>query len=76
MNVAKKAKIKKPKPYRTTHRFGILNPWGDFWTPETFTTEAKAEAYIYAYWKKHGDAKVHQYKIVPARVTVSLFEPR
>lgn len=65
---------KRPKPYRTTKamkRFGILNPYGDFWTAETFTSEAEARRYIISWWKNAGGVEVDRFKIVPARVTVS-----
>lgn len=69
--MAKKVKKpKRPKPYRAI-RFGILNPYGDVWTPETFDTEDAAKRYVTEWWKQVGGPRADKFKIVRARVTVS-----
>jgi hypothetical protein len=64
---------KKAKPYRTQSRYGILNPSGDIWSPETFDHAEAAKAYLKRFWsdfpKEYRD--VSRFKIVRVRVTVS-----
>lgn len=65
---------KKPKPYRMSGRYGILNPYGDLWTPETFTTVMGAKNYATKYWRDFpGKTKVNpsEFLIVEVAVTVS-----
>jgi len=66
-------KVKKPKPARG-RAFGILNPWGDVWTYETFETEGEARAYIAAFWLHpgFGPQDLSKFKVVPVRVVVSV----
>lgn len=66
---------KKSKPYRSTSRFGILNPYGDIWSPETFDTEAEAMAYVEQFWRDtKGVTDLSRFKPVRVRVTVSAFQ--
>ena len=48
--------------------FGILNPWGEFWTHETFTSEIAAQRHIDAYWPAPDDRK--GFIVVPVRVVI------
>lgn len=64
---------KKRKP-RTASRdgFGILNPYGDFWGPNLFDTEADAKAHFDAFWRGVKDAPDwSRYRVVPARQRIS-----
>lgn len=66
---------KKPKPYRR-ERLGIINPYGDIWTSETFDTEQAARKYIADFWRGlQGEADIDQFKVVPVVVRVSALEP-
>lgn len=58
--------MKKP---RSTARevYGILNPYGDVWTTETFDTEEAARKHVRDFWHSMPDG----YRIVRARVRVS-----
>lgn len=68
-------KAKRPKPYRTTKRFGILNPSGDMWTVNTFETSNAAQRHLEAFFgKPHIGLK--KFKIIPVRVTVSALSCR
>lgn len=66
---------KRPKPARG-EAWGILNPWGDFWTYETFATELEAREYVRRFWNSPGflaePRDLSAYRIVRAKVTVSL----
>lgn len=67
---------KRPKPLRVK-RFGILNPWGDLWSYETFDTVDAAGAHIAQFWKFSKDTDVSKFRVVPVRVTVSVIaEPK
>lgn len=63
---------KRPKPARG-EAFGILNPYGDIWTHDTFHTEADARAYIVAFWRNVRSPSVDPsaFKVIPVKVTVS-----
>lgn len=54
--------------------FGILNPWGDVWTHETFDTEERAAHYVVRFWRDFPGVKrdTSQFKVVPVKVTVSI----
>lgn len=64
-------KAKRPKPARGK-ALGILNPYGDLWTYETFQTEELARAYIKAFWAPidHGP-DLSKFTVIPVKVTVS-----
>jgi len=69
----------KAKPYRSDDRFGILNPFGDLWTPETFATPKAAADYLFAFWRGGGFGEAYReprqigkFKVVPVKVTVSV----
>lgn len=63
---------RKPKP-ATGGAWGILNPYGDVWTHDTFHTKEEARAYLEAFWNQPGFAPqdLSRFKIVPVRVRVS-----
>lgn len=66
-------KASRPKGYIDTKRFGVLNPWGDIWTSETFTSEAKARKHIEDFWRGIDDAgDLTRFKVVPVRVHVTV----
>lgn len=60
---------KKPAPYRM-ERFGVLNPYGDVWSPETFDTPEEAERHVREFWKDQKGKDLSIFKIVPVGVTV------
>lgn len=64
--------VKRPKPARG-EAWGILNPWGDFWTYETFGNEAAAVAYIENFWRGFPGTSpdLRRFKVVRAKITVS-----
>lgn len=66
--------MKEPKkiatPYRCK-RYGILNPFGDVWTPETFDTMDEARQHVASFWASKPDHDLSKYTIVPVRVTVA-----
>lgn len=67
---------RKPKPARGT-AFGILNPWGDLWTYETFRTREAAARYVASFWAGNPSAPdLSKFKVVPVRVTVSVLRQR
>lgn len=58
---------KKPK---SAHKdgYGILNTYGDFWSPNLFEDEEEAKAYFYRFWRGVKDAPDwSKYRVVPAR---------
>jgi hypothetical protein len=63
---------RRPKPARGA-AFGILNPYGNVWTFESFPTEAAAREYLEAFWRNpgFGPQDTSKFQIVPVRVTVS-----
>lgn len=70
---------RRAKPYRSDRRFGILNPWGELWTDDTFLSEADAREHIVWFWSQPGfrgqyrtAEALAKFKIVPVRVTVSV----
>lgn len=58
-----------PRPYRMD-RFGILSPYGDIWSCNTFGTEDEARQYIADYWRGTG-VRLDTFKVVPVEVVVS-----
>jgi len=64
---------RKPKGLTSKGRFGILNPWGTIWTPETFDTRQAASTYVERYWADFGpgarDPK--DFEVVPVSVRVT-----
>lgn len=59
-----------PKPYRAP-RYGILNHFGEIWTPETFATEELAGSYLKLCSKTNPSWKLGNHKVVPVTVTVT-----
>jgi hypothetical protein len=58
-----------PAPYQMD-RYGIANPWGDIWTPETFDTMDAARRYIDNYAEKNRKMDMSRHKVVRVAVTV------
>lgn len=52
-------------------RFGILNHFGDVWTPETFHTAEEAQAYLEKERKGWGGDGLARHKVVAVTVTVT-----
>lgn len=67
---ARKTTLKKPGAYKC-RRYGILNPYGDVWTPDTFNTMLGAEQHVRDFWAKQPDHDLSKYKVVVVNVTVS-----
>lgn len=63
---------KKPKGYTDERRFGILNPHGDIWTSDTFTSEEAARRHIADFWRNIRNAgDLTRFKVIPVRVHVT-----
>ena len=65
-----KKPTKEPKPYQMK-RFGILNPYGDIWSPETFSTEAEAKRHVENFWRGTKRTNLSAFKIIKVNVTVA-----
>ena len=66
-----------PKPISSAdykiERFGILNAGGEFWTPDTFTSEDDAIEHVRDFWKldqRSADRFLKTCQIIPVIVTV------
>lgn len=68
---------KKPKGARGT-AWGILNPWGDVWTHNTFTTSMAASAHIDEFWDQPGFGPTDRskFRVVPVEVQVTYSPPK
>lgn len=67
--------MKKSEPYRAIDRYGILNPYGDVWSPDTFSTIALAERHVREFWRGVSNPpNFAKFKIVRVRVTVSAYQ--
>lgn len=70
--------FRRAKPARSTGCtvFGILNPYGDLWTWQTFGSEEEARAHVRDFWRgMQGEANTDQFTIIPVKVTVSDARP-
>lgn len=69
-----KVTIKAPRS-NSKDGYGILNKYGDFWSPHLFTSEGAAKEYLIEYWKQPGfektRAKLSDFKVVPARSRIT-----
>lgn len=55
--------------------WGILNPFGDFWTYQTFSSEAWARQYIKDFWAGNKNKPdLATFTPVPVTVTVTAIE--
>lgn len=63
-------KTKTPRPYKM-ERFGILNPWGQIWSCNTFETADDARKYLYDFFAKSEDHDTSRFKIIPVNVTIT-----
>lgn len=66
----RRAAPKRPTPYRS-RRYGILNPYGDIWSPVTFATIEEAKSHIESFWSFDPKRDLSVFAVVPVRVTVS-----
>jgi hypothetical protein len=66
---------KRPKPARG-EAYGILNPWGDLWTHDTFQTEALARKHIEDFWRNFPSppTDLSRFKVIRVKVTVSALQ--
>lgn len=60
---------KKPKPYKM-RRFGIISPYGDVWTCQTFDSREAARQHVADFWKDIGGADLSRYMVARVEVTV------
>lgn len=67
MTKTKAAKI--PEPYECSNRYGILNPYGDVWSPETFDSMDAALKHLTKFWGPRDD--LSRFTVIPVRVIVS-----
>ena len=69
--------IRDPIEPRTEHTlFGILNPYGQFWTHETFTTPEKARDYIETFWARNANKPdTSKFEVIPVILTISAVTP-
>jgi hypothetical protein len=51
--------------------YGILNAYGEPWTPRTFGTQGAAQAYL-----DNSDFKTAKHRVVPVRVTVRVIQQK
>ena len=68
-------KHKRAKPaYRDG--FGIVDPYGQFWSTGIFETEEAARDMFNRFWGDNKDATLwSSYRVVPARLTISEITP-
>lgn len=59
----------------TWSAFGILNAYGEPWTPRTFDNAKDADAYLSEKRKNWGSKGLDRHKVVPVRVTVRIASP-
>jgi len=57
---------KRPKTATITG-YGILNPYGDMWTPEVFSTIGGARGHLERFWHFQPGQDLSKFKIVRAR---------
>ena len=56
--------------------WGILNPWGDVWTTNTFETEEAARAHVREFWARFPEQRdLTKFKPVRVKVHVSVATP-
>lgn len=62
---------KHTRPYEVPYpRFGILNPYGQIWTHNTFDSEADAKGYLERFWEKTPD-NLPGFKVIKVVVTIT-----
>jgi hypothetical protein len=53
------------------HSFwGIINPYGDPWSPTVFQTKEQAFSYLRAFWPSKTDSELSAFKIEQVKVTI------
>lgn len=60
---------KAPEPVEpvVVHRWGIIGPYGNIWTPDTFAKPEDAEDHLRSFWGRQG---FDGYYAAPVEVTV------
>ncbi len=78
MGEGRARKFRRAKPARSSgcQVFGILNPYGNLWTWETFASESEARDYVRRFWlSMPGTTDLSKFKVIPVKVTVSDARP-
>lgn len=72
----KKPITRKPKG-RSDQQWGILNPYGDLWTYETFATPEAAREHVADFWSemKTIETDISRFRIVRVNVRVNAVWP-
>jgi hypothetical protein len=72
--MAEKRKGKRVEPRESFHtRFGIINPYGQFWTDDTFDSIESAERHVRAFWNGT-DTDITRFSYVPVDIVISVSE--
>lgn len=50
---------------------GILNPYGQIWSRNTFETVDAAKAYVRDFWKGRPEGELERYRYIPVNVTIT-----
>ncbi len=64
-------KVKSGKTYHA-RRYGILNPYGDIWTADTFSTAEEAKRRVTEFWAFDPRRDLSMFAVVPVSVIVSV----
>lgn len=65
--------IERVRPHEPGYAlFGILNPYGQFWTHQTFFTVEEARRHIAAFWNGRAANELDRFKVVPVRLRLEL----
>lgn len=59
---------------RIEDRIGILNPYGQLWTDDTFTDHKAAARHLREFWAKNKDFDIRRYSYAPVVVTVAVVD--
>ncbi len=58
---------------RVERRIGIVGPYGNLWTYNTFDSANEAERYVHSFWANvKGDHKLSKYKYVPVELKIKV----
>ena len=69
--MARAPRYKTIKGVTRTDQFGIVNPYGQIWTTDTFDSPEAAQAHLNAFWRGTKEAGIERFAIVPVRVRVT-----
>lgn len=56
---------------RTTDRWGVINPWSQVWTSNTFDTRDDAVRYVAQFWGREGSINARRFTFERVCVEVS-----